>query len=68
MLGPLAARSAAELERKQSEQAIRESEQRYRAFIATNMDAMARIEFEEPIDTTASANRRHIPVWLHRRV
>jgi two-component system, cell cycle sensor histidine kinase and response regulator CckA len=58
MLEPLAARAAAELERKQAEEAIRESEQRYRAYIATNTDAMVRIEFEEPIDTTASEDEQ----------
>jgi PAS domain S-box-containing protein len=42
-------RAAAELERKRSDDALRESEERYRAFIASNPDAMWRIEFERPI-------------------
>jgi two-component system, cell cycle sensor histidine kinase and response regulator CckA len=44
-----APRAAAELRRQQTEAAVRESEQRYRAFIAANTDAMWRIEFETPI-------------------
>jgi PAS domain S-box-containing protein len=54
MLGPLMTRAAAELERKQSEEAVHESEQRYRAFVATSTDAMLRVEYAEPIDTAAS--------------
>src|SRR5262249_51626037 len=45
-------RAAAELNRKQEEDELRESEQRYRAFVAKNADAMWRIEFEQPIDVT----------------
>ena len=44
-----APRAAAELERKQDEERLRESEQRYRAFVSLNSDAMWRIEFEKPI-------------------
>jgi PAS domain S-box-containing protein len=45
-------RAASELNRKRREDRLRESEQRYRAFIASNADAMWRIEFERaiPID------------------
>jgi PAS domain S-box-containing protein len=42
-------RTAAELERKRADDVLRETEQRYRAFIASNPDAMWRIEFEQPI-------------------
>jgi PAS domain S-box-containing protein len=47
-----APRAAAELRRQQAEAAVRESEQRYRAFIAENTDAMWRIEFETPISVS----------------
>jgi two-component system cell cycle sensor histidine kinase/response regulator CckA len=42
-------RVLAELNRKQSEDTLRESEQRYRAFVALNRDPMWCIEFSEPI-------------------
>jgi PAS domain S-box-containing protein len=44
-----AERASAELDRKREDDKLRESEQRYRAFIARNTDAMWRIEFEQPI-------------------
>jgi two-component system cell cycle sensor histidine kinase/response regulator CckA len=52
MLEIFAARASAELERKREDDQLRESEQRYRAFISRNADAMWRIEFEQliPID------------------
>jgi len=49
MLETFAPRAAGELHRKQSETALRESEQRYHAFISQNTDALWRIEFESPI-------------------
>jgi PAS domain S-box-containing protein len=49
MLEIFGPRAAAELERKQAEEALRESEQRHKAFIARSPDAMWRIEFEQPI-------------------
>ena len=52
MLEIFAERTAAELVRKLEEQKLRESDQRYRAFIAKNADAMWRVEFEEPISTS----------------
>jgi two-component system, cell cycle sensor histidine kinase and response regulator CckA len=51
LLEIFATRASAELTRKQEEDRLRESEQRYRAFIARNADAMWRIEFEPPIPT-----------------
>jgi signal transduction histidine kinase len=45
------ARTAAELNRKQADEALRESEQRYHAYVQLNPDACWRIEFSEPIDT-----------------
>jgi hypothetical protein len=52
MLETFAPRASAELQRMQSEAAVRESAQRYHAFIAQNPDAMWRIELERPIDTS----------------
>lgn len=54
MLGFFSERAAAELNRKRQEDELRKRDERYRAFIATNSDAMWRIEFEQPIDTRAS--------------
>ncbi len=50
LLDIFSARTAAELNHKRVEDQLRESEQRYRAFVATNADAMWRVEFEQPID------------------
>ncbi len=52
ILEVFASRAAAELERRQQEELLRGSEQRYRAFIADNADGMWRIEFEPPVPTT----------------
>jgi PAS domain S-box-containing protein len=49
MLEAIAPRAAAEVDRLQKEEEIRESEQRYRAFVSMNTDAMWRVEFDEPI-------------------
>jgi PAS domain S-box-containing protein len=49
VLETFAPRASAELERKRAEDLLRESEERYRAFIASSSDAMWRIEFEKPI-------------------
>src|SRR3954453_20821558 len=48
-----AARAAAELERKRSEDGLRESEERYRAFISRSSDAMWRIELARPVPLDA---------------
>jgi two-component system, cell cycle sensor histidine kinase and response regulator CckA len=55
LLQIFSARAAAELRRKKQEDDLRESEQRYRAFISRSADAMWRIEFERSIDTSLSA-------------
>jgi signal transduction histidine kinase len=51
MLTMFAPRASAELNRKREQDALQESEQRYRVFIELNPDALWRAEFEEPIDT-----------------
>jgi two-component system cell cycle sensor histidine kinase/response regulator CckA len=58
MLEQFAPRAAAELHRRQSEAALRESAQRYHAFIADNTDGMWRIEFENPISTDLSEDEQ----------
>jgi PAS domain S-box-containing protein len=49
MLAMFAVRVAAELNRKRADDALRESEQRHRAFIELNPTAMWRVEFGQPI-------------------
>jgi PAS domain-containing protein len=51
MLTMFASRAAAELNRKQADDELRENEQRYRAFVQMNPDWCWRIDFDEPIDT-----------------
>ncbi len=51
ILDVFAERTAAEMMRRMEEESLRQSEQRYRAFIAKNADAMWRLEFEHPIPT-----------------
>jgi two-component system cell cycle sensor histidine kinase/response regulator CckA len=58
MLLTFGPRASEELMRKQTEDALRESEQRYRAFILHNTDAMWRIEFEQPVDTTLAEDEQ----------
>jgi PAS domain S-box-containing protein len=52
MLRMFTPRASAELNRKHAEDLLRESEQRYRAFIQMNPDACWRVEFDESIDTS----------------
>ncbi len=51
ILEAFADRAAAELERKQRGELLRQSEERHRAFITLNPDALWRIEFEPPVPT-----------------
>ena len=53
ILEAFADRAAAELERKQRGELLRQSEERHRAFVALNPDALWRIEFEPPVPTAA---------------
>ena len=52
LLEIFAERTAAELVREIEEERVRQSAQRYRAFIERNADAMWRVEFEQPIPTS----------------
>jgi PAS domain-containing protein len=52
MLNAFVPRTAAELSRKRTDDALRESEERYRTFVQLNPDACWRIEFDEAVDTT----------------
>jgi signal transduction histidine kinase len=61
-----APRASAELNRKRAEDALRESEQRYRTLIQMNPDACWRIEFDEPIDTTLAEEEQLARAEHHR--
>ena len=67
MLMMFVPRASAELNRKQAEDLLRESEQRYRAFVQMNPEACWRIEFDEPIDI-ALPEEEQLRVGQHHRV
>jgi signal transduction histidine kinase len=52
MLTMFAPRAAAELKRKRANDVLRESEERYRAFVQMSPEACWRIEFDHPINTS----------------
>jgi PAS domain S-box-containing protein len=54
VLHTFAPRAAAELERKISYDTLRESEERYRAFISSSFDGMWRVELERPVPLSLS--------------
>jgi PAS domain S-box-containing protein len=63
MLEIFAERASAELSRKREEDALRKSEQRYRAFIARNADAMWRIEFDPPFPINLSEEEQYNRIY-----
>jgi len=65
MLEIFAERAAVELARRLEEERLRESEQRYRAFIAKNVDAMWRVEFEQPIPTNLPEEEQLDRIYKH---
>jgi two-component system, cell cycle sensor histidine kinase and response regulator CckA len=58
-------RAAAELERKRTYDAIKESEERYRVFITSSADAMWRIELEKPISLDLSEEEQIEAIYQH---
>jgi signal transduction histidine kinase len=68
MLMIFAPRASAELNRKQADDVLRESEQRYRAFVQMNPDACWRIELDEPIDTALPEGEQLARVLQYGRI
>ncbi len=58
----------AELERKRANDALRESEERYRAFIAASQDAMWRIESDQPISLDLSEDEQIDTIFRYGRL
>lgn len=49
------------------ERELQETKERYQAFVANSSEGIWRIEFEEPIDTTAPAEVQIDAIYLHSR-
>jgi PAS domain S-box-containing protein len=64
ILESFAPRSVSELERKQQEEHLRRSEERYRAFVELNPNGMWRIEFEQPISTALPEQEQLARIYL----
>lgn len=62
LLQIFASRASAELERRQSQMAIAESEERYRAFIANSFNGIVRFDISPPVslDTDLEQQKQHI--------
>ena len=52
-------------ESQTAEEKVRESEERYRAFIARNADAMWRVEFEQPVNTDLPEQEQLTAIYQH---
>jgi PAS domain S-box-containing protein len=65
MLAMFAPRVLAEIRRKQAEDELQESEQRYRAFITLNPDPMWRIEFTEPVSISLPEDQQLENIMEH---
>jgi PAS domain-containing protein len=64
VLDALQPRVAKELERRRATEALRENEQRYRAFIASNPDALWRIELEQPVPLHLTEEQQIDAIYL----
>ena len=58
-------RAAAELERRREHEALRKADQRHRAFIASSMDGMWRIEFDTPIPVSLGEEEQIEKIYSH---
>ena len=63
ILESFAPRSVSELERKQQEEQLRRSEERYRAFIELNANGMWRLEFDQPISTALPEQEQLVRIY-----